>query len=248
MDEGFVTDADLANMSGEDGGTVAADREDRNVLEDKYGGDVDKLVNAYEALERKLGEQGNELGELRQRLETKHERKEVGEDELIEALEQKVQNGEISQLQAQRALHKFQASKLDERLSKSDQRTALAEERQIWQDWSAKQKDLQDNPALDNIMARIASKKPHLLVRNQGPKALQDSLETLLDLAKLEVQKAMDRRGGGLDDGRSRRVIRSNINSGRRSSQAGREAMERALQTDRDDDWGTALENSGLFD
>jgi len=252
QDQGFVTEADLAQMGGdEDGGNEAGGGapEGGGVLEEKFGGDATKLADAYENLERKLGEQGTELGQLRQLVEagSKTKEKEVTEDDLVAALDEKIEAGELTQLQATQALNKFRDKKLHERLEKGDARAKSAEEKTMWQEWASGNQELSKNPVLDNVMARLVHARPHLLVRGKGQKALVESLDMILDLAKLEIKKAMARRGGNLDDGRSRRVVRTAGRSGRKgTSRVGGETLERALQTDNEADWGAALE--GLFD
>lgn len=240
--EALVTEAELAEL---DGGGNESGGEAPGVLDRKFGGDVDKLADAYSNLERKIGEQGQELGTLRQQINDGPAKKEtaVTEEDFVAALEKKLEDGEISQLQATQAYNKFREKSVSERLDQSDARAVANERRAIWQDYAASSEDLQKSPVLEKVMLRIAQQKPHLLVMNKTPGDLKSSFDDLLELAKLEVSKAMASRGGSLDDGRSRRVVRTETRSSGRGGKVGGESLQRALDSDNERDWGKALED-----
>ena len=240
--DALVTDADLDSLGGggtDDGGGAP------DILKDKFGGDVNKLAESYVNLESKLGEQGTELGALRrnyEELSSKIEPTEEGptEEQIVAALDKKVEDNEITQLQAVAALNKHRDQAIEKRMGKSEANNEVIVHKQIFADWAAGNEDLKETPVLEKVMVRIAEKKPHLVVRDKGRDALVSSLSDLLDLAKLELTKAQSRRGGNLDDGRSGRVNR-NVRGKREKGNVDSATLERALTSDNEKDWANVV-------
>lgn len=241
--DGIVTAEDIEAFDGaDDDGGDSGDRS--SVLDRKFGGDPDKLAHAYTELEKALGRQGNELGEVRQLLTKLIERgrdgEGAGEQSFLKDLQARVEAGDVDIVEAFKAFEQHMEKKLGSRIDDVDGRTAQQQNARVWNDFVA---DNPDAKRLENVMVRLVKAKPHLLNTKADPATLQSQLSDILSLAKAAVERARNGGGrrGGLDGGtsRSRRPVTSKNKN--------REGLfNQARDTDNEHDWAKFVEDLDL--
>jgi hypothetical protein len=245
-------DLDLINeIDSQDGG----DDDDIERIVENFSGDSKALAKAYAHLQRKFGEQGREVGEMRGELRaamalmTARTKDGDGQpadprEEFLTNLEAQVDKGEINLVDAFRKMLEL-SERGDGRGAHSAGTVDKEERAEIWEDF------LEENRAakqLEPLMGKIIREQPNLIRLDKGRRGLRKSLETVLELATSRYHRAKgsrggSRRGGRMDSGQSRRVPRRTGGGGGRdgaprfTNEQFNEAIDSARQGGSPKDW-----------
>jgi hypothetical protein len=261
LDDVQVGDDDLAIIDEIDGGDSggSGDDDDLAVLAEKFSGDPKELARSYANLQRKFGEQGREVGELRGELRAAMQmmaaRATDGGDgaatdpgeEFLADLESQVSSGTINLVDAFRKM--MDLTKNGGASSGQATGTLSSEEKnEVWEDFA------DANPMarkLEPLMSKIISEQSHLIRLDKGPRVLRKGLKSILEIAvsrynKAQANRGGNRRGGRMDSGQSRRVRRpsggaSRSGENRFSDEQFNEAIDGARQSGKTRDWATPV-------
>jgi hypothetical protein len=241
--EDLVTDDDLAALGDEDTSVVEENTDDDAGARDKFGGDSDKLASSYKELEKKLGQQGSEIGEVKQILQQMITASKSGDDSaegdgFLKDLEEQMESGALTVSAAFKSLYEHLNGKFDEEIKgRSDRDARVERNARVWSGFIDSNPDAKK---LEPLMVKIAKAKPHLIPTGAEESVVMDALGDVLTLAKnLVAQARAKKRGGSMDAGTSRRINPRRLRKGSRES----ELFDRARDSDHERDWAKVIES-----
>lgn len=226
----------------DDAGDVDPENIDRVVRE--VGGDPKKLAKNFLHLQKKLGAQGMEVGQLRAivgdlakitaTLRTTDEKGNVQEPDLEAVVDGIKKAADEGNLDIGEALKKFAdgiRKEVKAEVGKGTKAVAKAQQEAIWERF------VKDNPEaeqLENAMTKILKARPSL-IDTSSAKAFRESLDDILALTKAKAANVIGKtRARQLDAGSSRRTGRR---APKTRKDGGNEAFAQAANSGHMDDW-----------